>query len=129
MHAEAIFLHAPPRVKGARLCCEVIPSTQLPTLDIDAPLYYLMKTELSPTPTMVERPASIASDEPKPQIPNDDKYPNDMRPSTAEEVSRTEGARDFVTWDGPDDPENPKNWSYAYKWWVTIIVCILSLEV
>lgn len=76
---------------------------------------------------MVERPASIASDEPKSKIPNDD--PNDVRPSTELEASRTEDARDFVTWDGPDDPENPKNWSYAYKWWVTIIVCLLSLEV
>ena len=76
---------------------------------------------------MVERPASIASDEPKFKIPNDDL--NDVRPSTALEASRREDARDFVTWDGPDDPENPKNWSYAYKWWVTIIVCLLSLEV
>lgn len=77
---------------------------------------------------MVERPASTASDEPKFKIPNDD--PNDVRPSSiAPEASQTEDATDFVTWDGPDDPENPKNWSYAYKWWVTIIVCLLSLEV
>jgi hypothetical protein len=45
------------------------------------------------------------------------------------EVLQTEGTREVVTWDGPDDPENPKNWSYAYKWWVTAIVCILSLNV
>lgn len=90
-----------------------------------------MKAEVSPTATMVERPASIASDEPRSKIPNDDKSTNDsdVRPSTALDVSRTEDAREIVTWDGPDDPENPKNWSYAYKWWVTIIVCILSLDV
>lgn len=27
-----------------------------------------------------------------------------------------------VTWDGPDDPENPKNWSQARKWQATVIV-------
>jgi hypothetical protein len=88
-----------------------------------------MKAEHSPTATMVERPASIASNEPQFKIPNEDKSANDVRPSTALDVSRTEDARVIVTWDGPDDPENPKNWSYAYKWWVTIIVCILSLDV
>lgn len=23
---------------------------------------------------------------------------------------------DLVTWNGPDDPTNPKNWSNSYKW-------------
>ena len=23
---------------------------------------------------------------------------------------------DSITWDGPDDPTNPKNWSNSYKW-------------
>ncbi|KAF8496254.1 MFS polyamine transporter [Russula emetica] len=78
---------------------------------------------------MVERPGSSASDEPQSKIPDDDKSPRDAAPSTAQDVSQTEGTRDFVTWDGPDDPENPKNWSYAYKWWITIIMCILSLDV
>ncbi|THH06070.1 hypothetical protein EW145_g4340 [Phellinidium pouzarii] len=27
-----------------------------------------------------------------------------------------------VDWDGPDDPENPRNWSYKRKWIVTLIV-------
>ena len=27
-----------------------------------------------------------------------------------------------VTWDGPDDPANPKNWTYRRKWTVTIVV-------
>lgn len=78
---------------------------------------------------MVERPASSASDELQSKIPVDDKFPREEAPSTAEDVSQAEGAREFVTWDGPDDPENPKNWSYAYKWWITIIMCILSLDV
>jgi hypothetical protein len=77
---------------------------------------------------MVERPASSASDELQSKIPDDDKSPIDVSaaPST---VSHTKATREFVTWDGPDDPENPKNWSYAYKWWITVIMCILSLAV
>jgi DHA1 family multidrug resistance protein-like MFS transporter len=78
---------------------------------------------------MVERPASSASDQPQSKIPDDDKSSRDAAPSTAQEISQTEGTTAFVTWDGPDDPENPKNWSYAYKWWITIIMCILSLDV
>jgi hypothetical protein len=90
-----------------------------------------MERELSPTATMVERQASIASDEPQSKIPNGSKSREDVAPSGSMvlEVLRTEDTREVVTWDGPDDPENPKNWSYAYKWWVTAIVCILSLNV
>ncbi|KAK3687460.1 major facilitator superfamily domain-containing protein [Podospora appendiculata] len=33
---------------------------------------------------------------------------------------------DLVTWDGPDDPENPKNWPKAHKWTYT---CTVSLFV
>jgi hypothetical protein len=78
---------------------------------------------------MVERPASSALDELQSKTPDDDKSPGDAAPSTAQGVLQTEGAREFVTWDGPDDPENPKNWSYAYKWWITTIMCIISLDV
>jgi hypothetical protein len=28
-------------------------------------------------------------------------------------------------WDGPDDPENPFNWSLKYKWLLTITVCFM----
>lgn len=27
-----------------------------------------------------------------------------------------------ISWDGPDDPENPKNWSFKRKWAATIVV-------
>ena len=27
-----------------------------------------------------------------------------------------------VSWDGPEDPENPKNWSFKRKWAATIVV-------
>ncbi|KAL4926284.1 putative MFS multidrug transporter [Aspergillus undulatus] len=31
------------------------------------------------------------------------------------------------TWDGPDDPENPFNWSTKYKWLLTVTVCFISI--
>jgi hypothetical protein len=35
----------------------------------------------------------------------------------------TRSARDpdLVNWDGPDDPENPKNWGWRRKWAATFI--------
>jgi hypothetical protein len=36
--------------------------------------------------------------------------------------------KNLVTWDGPDDPKNPQNWSKGYKWWITIICAIISLN-
>lgn len=35
----------------------------------------------------------------------------------------------LVGWNGPDDPENPQNWSKGYKWFVTILCSILTLNV
>ncbi|KAL3480451.1 major facilitator superfamily domain-containing protein [Aspergillus californicus] len=31
------------------------------------------------------------------------------------------------TWNGPDDPENPFNWSTKYKWVLTVTVCFISI--
>ena len=35
----------------------------------------------------------------------------------------------FVTWDGPNDPQNPQNWSPVYKWWLTFIIAFQALTV
>lgn len=34
-----------------------------------------------------------------------------------------------VTWDGPDDPHNPRNWSTPYKLFLTTQSCITALNV
>ncbi|KIM73832.1 hypothetical protein PILCRDRAFT_828732 [Piloderma croceum F 1598] len=34
-----------------------------------------------------------------------------------------------VTWDGPDDPHNPRNWSTPYKLFLTTLGCITALNV
>jgi hypothetical protein len=35
----------------------------------------------------------------------------------------------LVQWDGPDDPENPLNWSRARRWKITAVVILLSINV
>ncbi|KAG8969210.1 hypothetical protein FRC05_001174 [Tulasnella sp. 425] len=41
---------------------------------------------------------------------------------------KTEHNPFLVKWDGPDDPENPKNWSVAYRWYITAIAGLLVLN-
>jgi len=43
---------------------------------------------------------------------------------TGKSAKSSRSARDpnLVTWEGPDDPNNPKNWSYSRKWAATIVV-------
>ncbi|KAH9991078.1 hypothetical protein BJV77DRAFT_1068576 [Russula vinacea] len=35
----------------------------------------------------------------------------------------------LVKWDGPDDPENPQNWSFWYKSWITMVSTTATLNV
>jgi len=35
----------------------------------------------------------------------------------------------MATWDGPDDPKNPQNWTIEYKWLVTIVCLIMTVNV
>ena len=35
----------------------------------------------------------------------------------------------LVTWDGPDDPENPRNWSTPYRLFLTALCCVTTLNV
>jgi hypothetical protein len=38
--------------------------------------------------------------------------------------SQGEADSSVVTWDGPNDPTNPRNWSVKYRWFVTVLVSI-----
>lgn len=49
----------------------------------------------------------------------------DKIPAPPEEDSDS----NVVTWDGPDDPANPKNWSSAFRWFLTCLCCITTLNV
>lgn len=43
--------------------------------------------------------------------------------------SHPEKDPNLVVWDGPNDPENPQNWSVRYKWFMTLIVIIMTVNV
>lgn len=36
---------------------------------------------------------------------------------------------DIIDWDGPDDPENPMNWSQNKKFFVTFEICLLTFSI
>lgn len=60
------------------------------------------ETPFSPSSTVVSRP-------PSPQVDEEDP--------------------DKVTWDGPDDPQNPQNWSNQYRWLITISCVVMTFNV
>jgi len=33
----------------------------------------------------------------------------------------------FIGWDGPDDPDNPQNWSYLYKFFSCAIILYMAV--
>ena len=35
----------------------------------------------------------------------------------------------MITWDGPNDLSNPQNWSIKYKWLVTVVCTIMTINV
>lgn len=55
-----------------------------------------------------------------------DNFPE--QPSISLPVS-TAADPNLVGWDGPDDPSNPKNWSFKYRCFIVIVVCTLGANV
>ncbi|EPQ31657.1 uncharacterized protein PFL1_00990 [Pseudozyma flocculosa PF-1] len=51
--------------------------------------------------------------------------------ASRKDVSLPDGVSDdniiLVVWDGPDDPENPMNWSLTRKWITTSLLCAMCL--
>ncbi|KAK7470096.1 hypothetical protein VKT23_001536 [Stygiomarasmius scandens] len=43
--------------------------------------------------------------------------------------SKPETKEDFVTWDGPNDPSNPQNWSNTKKWLITLLCAAITVNV
>jgi len=48
-------------------------------------------------------------------------------PGSSREVAAPEKDPNLVEWDGPDDPENPQNFSTARKWTITMIFSSLTI--
>jgi multidrug resistance protein len=48
----------------------------------------------------------------------------EARPSRLEKTKSSKSVKDpnLVAWKGPDDPDNPKNWTFKHKWAATLVV-------
>ncbi|KAF2684311.1 MFS multidrug transporter-like protein [Lentithecium fluviatile CBS 122367] len=57
--------------------------------------------------------------------------PGEYHPSTDRRNTETrliDGKEvEVISWDGPNDPDNPFNWSLKYKWFLTVTVCFISI--
>jgi hypothetical protein len=60
---------------------------------------------------------------PPPTPPNDEES---ALPSKEEAVGQGKDPN-IVDWDGPDDKENPRNWTTGYKSWITFQLSMLAL--
>ncbi|KAK7046612.1 MFS general substrate transporter [Favolaschia claudopus] len=55
--------------------------------------------------------------------------PANRRFSTATRATSALMDPEEVNWDGPEDPSNPQNWTVRRKWIITVIVCIMTVNV
>lgn len=60
----------------------------------------------------------------KPSHPHQTRH---QRPHLPGAQKVTPDGKIIHTWTGPDDPENPFNWSPTYKWIVTVTICFVSI--
>ncbi|KAG8918132.1 hypothetical protein FRC00_012819, partial [Tulasnella sp. 408] len=61
-------------------------------------------------------------------IGDDDKQDEADTPGEPKLSGSVEQNPYLVQWDGPDDPENPKNWSRLYRWFLTMASGLLMLN-
>lgn len=71
--------------------------------------------------------AAADADGPATVAPSVDDGP--LNPKFRPEIQRDvdAGRIILVDWDGPDDPENPRNWSLSKKWTNTGLLCVMCL--
>ncbi|KAG9051619.1 hypothetical protein FS837_000006 [Tulasnella sp. UAMH 9824] len=77
------------------------------------------------TPSRTSDHGSIADDK---TIGDDDKQVGVDTPGKPNLSKIVEQSPYLVQWDGPDDPENPKNWSRFYRWCLTMAAGLLTLN-
>jgi hypothetical protein len=91
----------------------------------------------SPPPTILAHTTTLRAESECDECPTDhgsnasEEVPKDLGPCFSAMSAHSFSSPDsnVITWDGPDDPDNPKNWSYCYKWFVTLICILLTLNV
>ncbi|KAF8329530.1 major facilitator superfamily domain-containing protein [Cantharellus anzutake] len=62
---------------------------------------------------------------PPPPPPSEKTIPVDPQPRVTTPLEVNSGDSFLVGWDGPNDPENPLNWSRPKRWYLTILSSIL----
>ncbi|KAG8933240.1 hypothetical protein FRC01_010229 [Tulasnella sp. 417] len=77
------------------------------------------------TPPPTSGHASAADDK---TIVDDDGQNEVDAPGEPKLSEKVEQSLYLVRWDGPDDPENPKNWSRLYRWFLTMASSLLVLN-
>ncbi|KAI2640368.1 MFS general substrate transporter [Hypomontagnella submonticulosa] len=53
--------------------------------------------------------------------------PEEEKAAIATTVTPDPSDPNLVTWEGPEDPENPKNWAFSKKWAAVFIVSVFTL--
>jgi MFS transporter, DHA1 family, multidrug resistance protein len=54
---------------------------------------------------------------------------HDPDPEKSLDTSLPDDTPLYVTWDGPEDPTNPQNWSKSYRWALTVLCSIMTVNV
>ncbi|KAL1643906.1 hypothetical protein SLS58_004580 [Diplodia intermedia] len=77
---------------------------------------------------MANRNGSLHLETPEENPHVQDKEELEREHSSAAESRQKESDVELVDWDGPNDPENPFNWSKKRKWLLTITTCFILLQ-
>lgn len=78
--------------------------------------------------------------DPEQRVPREEEEEGEGVPEEAVDLEREEGEgeeetmggaeeEEMIGWDGPDDPDNPQNWSVKYKWFLTMICVLMTVNV
>jgi hypothetical protein len=84
---------------------------------------------------MDDEVCAVKYDMEREEIPFQDRNcsgPQDPLPRTSPPLSflpKPNADPNVVTWDSPNDPSNPQNWSISYKWLLTATCTAMTLNV
>ncbi|KAG8933239.1 hypothetical protein FRC01_010228 [Tulasnella sp. 417] len=90
-----------------------------------APIDPFSRANTIVTPPPPPGHANVADDR---SIVDDDKQDGTDTHEEPELSETVEQSSYLVRWDGPGDPENPKNWSRPYRWFLTMVSGLLMFN-
>lgn len=71
--------------------------------------------------------APLVDDAGTKEMREDEKSEKKMLEAEVKEVP-SEPVAVAVAWDGPNDPENPQNFTTRKKWTITAVICVLTIN-